>query len=127
MNRHAAPLVTGFALACVVVFIVLAITGYQPQAFVGAGFIPARFDHDLVAPPGTLLPFFLTPLSSAFLHAGVLHIAFNLAVLLFLGRQLEGPLGTKAMAVLLVVGAYAAALAQWAADPGSTVPMVGAS
>lgn len=127
MRQQNAPLVTGFALACVVVFVLLAITGAEPQAFIRAGFIPARFGSELIAPPGTLLPFFLTPLSSAFLHGGVLHLVFNLLVLLFIGRQLEVPLGAKAMAVLLVLGAYAGAFAQFLADPQSTVPMIGAS
>ncbi len=127
MNPHQAPLTTGFALACVAVFVILAITGFQQQAFVGAGFIPARFDAELIVPPGTLLPFFLTPLSSAFLHGGVLHLAFNLVVLLYIGRQLEAPLGSAATAVLLVFGAYAGAFAQWLAEPQSTVVMVGAS
>lgn len=127
MNRQPAPLTTGFALLCVVVFVILAITGCQHQAFVGAGFIPARFGADLIAPPGTMLPVALTPLSSAFLHSGVLHLVFNMAVLLFIGRQLEAPLGSAATAVLLVAGAYAGAFAQWLADPGSTAIVVGAS
>lgn len=127
MQQHQAPLVTGFALACVVLFVLIAVTGYQYQAFVGAGFIPARFGAELVAPPGTMLPFVLTPLSSAFLHSGVLHLAFNMVVLLYIGRQLEAPLGSAAMAVLLVAGAYAGAFAQWLADPASTVALVGAS
>ncbi|WP_447761476.1 rhomboid family intramembrane serine protease [Sphingopyxis panaciterrae] len=127
MSRQNAPVVTGFALACVLLFVILSITGYQPQAFVGAGFIPARFGSELIAPPGTMLPFFLTPLSSAFLHGGVLHLAFNMMVLLFLGRQLEAPFGSGPMALLLVVGAYAGSFAQWAADPASTTIVVGAS
>src|SRR3546814_9143794 len=74
-----------------------------------------------------MVPFVLTPLSSALLHGGVLHIVFNMLVLLFVGRQLEAPLGTKAMAVLLLAGAYGGALAQYLADPASAVPMIGAS
>ncbi|HEV2599048.1 rhomboid family intramembrane serine protease [Sphingopyxis sp.] len=127
MKPQDAPLVTGYALACVALFVILSITGYEPQAFIGAGFIPARFGAELIAPPGTVLPFFLTPLSSAFLHGGVMHLVFNLFVLLFVGRQLEAPLGAKVMAVLLVAGAYAGAFAQFLADPQSRVPMIGAS
>lgn len=127
MKPQHAPVVTGFAVACVALFIVLSITGYEQQAFIGAGFIPARFGAELIAPPGTMLPFFLTPLSSAFLHGGVLHLAFNMMVLLFLGRQLEAPLGSGPMAVLLALGAYAGSFAQWAADPASTTVVVGAS
>src|SRR3546814_7447817 len=60
-----------------------------------AGFIPSRVGSELVLPPGAMVPFVLTPLSSALLHGGVLHIVFNMLVLLFVGRQLEAPLGTK--------------------------------
>jgi membrane associated rhomboid family serine protease len=127
MKPHEAPLVTGYALVCVIVFVLLSITGFQVDAIVRAGFIPARFGSELILPPGTRVPFILTPLSSALLHGGVLHIVFNVIVLLFIGRQLEAPLGSKAMAVLLLAGAYGGALAQFLADPQSAVPMIGAS
>lgn len=127
MKPHEAPLVTGYALVCVIVFVLLWITGFQVDAIVRAGFIPARFGNELILPPGTMVPFVLTPLTSALLHGGVLHIVFNVIVLLFIGRQLEAPLGSKAMAVLLLVGAYGGALAQFLADPQSAVPMIGAS
>ncbi|MBA4752951.1 MAG: rhomboid family intramembrane serine protease [Sphingopyxis sp.] len=127
MKPHEAPLVTGYALVCVIVFVLLWITGFQVDAIVRAGFIPARFGNELILPPGTMVPFVLTPLTSALLHGGVLHIVFNVIVLLFIGRQLEAPLGSKAMAVLLLAGAYGGALAQFLADPQSAVPMIGAS
>ena len=127
MKPHDAPLVTGYALVCVIVFTLLWITGFQVDAIVRAGFIPARFGNELILPPGAMVPFILTPLSSALLHGGVLHIVFNVIVLLFIGRQLEAPLGAKAMAVLLLAGAYGGALAQFLADPQSAVPMIGAS
>lgn len=127
MKPHDAPLVTAYALACVVIFVLLWVTGYQLDVIMRAGFIPARFGSELVAPPGTMVPAALTPLTSAFLHGGWLHLIFNMIMLLFIGRQLEAPLGAKAMAVLLVVGAYAGAFAQYLADPASSMPMIGAS
>ena len=127
MKPQDAPLVTGYALACVVVFVLLWVTGYQFDVIVRAGFIPARFGSELVAPPGTMVPAALTPLTSAFLHGGWLHLIFNMIMLLFIGRQLEAPLGAKAMGVLLVAGAYVGAFAQYLADPASSVPMIGAS
>lgn len=127
MKPQDAPLVTGYALACVILFVLLQITGFQGEAIVRAGFVPARFGTELILPPGAMVPFVLTPLSSTFLHGGWLHLIFNMVMLLFIGRQLEAPLGAKAMAVLLLVGAYAGALAQYLADPGSAVPMIGAS
>ncbi len=127
MKPHDAPLVTAYALACVVIFVLLWVTGYQLDVIMRAGFSPARFGSELVAPPGTMVPAALTPLTSAFLHGGWLHLIFNMIMLLFIGRQLEAPLGAKAMAVLLVVGAYAGAFAQYLADPASSMPMIGAS
>ena len=127
MKPQDAPLVTGYALLCVVLFILLWITGYQVDAIVRAGFVPGRFGADLILPPGAMVPFALTPLTSAFLHGGWLHLIFNMVMLLYIGRQLEAPLGSKAIAVLLLVGAYAGALAQFLADPQSAVPMIGAS
>lgn len=127
MKPQQAPLTTGYALACVLLFALLSITGWQGEAIVRAGFIPARFDADLILPPGTMVPFLLTPLSSAFLHGSIFHLIFNMVVLLFIGRQLEAPMGRGVMAVLLVAGAYAGAGAQWLADPHAAVPMIGAS
>lgn len=127
MNAARTPVVNGFALACVALFILIAVTGHEQQAFVGGGFIPGRFGSELIAAPGTMLPFIVTPLSSAFLHAGVLHLLLNMVILIFVGRQLEGPLGSSATAFLLVAGAYAGALAQWMSDPGSLVVLIGAS
>jgi membrane associated rhomboid family serine protease len=82
---------------------------------------------DLIAAPGTLVPTFLTPLTAAFLHADIFQLIFNLIIMLFIGRQLEPALGKAAMVVLLVVGTYAAAAAQWASDPASLAIGVGAS
>lgn len=127
MKPQEAPLVTGYALVCVVLFILLWVTGYQDEAIMRAGFVPARFGSELILPPGALVPFVLTPLTSAFLHGGWLHLIFNMVMLLFIGRQLEAPLGGKAIALLLLSGAYAGAFAQFLADPGSVIPMIGAS
>jgi membrane associated rhomboid family serine protease len=41
--------------------------------------------------------------------------------------QVERILGASGLVVLYVIGAYAAAAAQWAVDPMATVPVVGAS
>jgi membrane associated rhomboid family serine protease len=56
-----------------------------------------------------------------------MHIGFNMFMLLFCGRQVEHVLGWGGTLFLYGVGAYAACLAQWAIDPVSTNPMVGAS
>jgi membrane associated rhomboid family serine protease len=92
---------------------------------IGGGFIPARFGGDIELP--WMLPAFLTPLSSSLLHAGAMHLAFNMITFYYCGRQVEMTLGAKSLAVLYLVGAYGAAFAHYLNDPVSMVPMVGAS
>ncbi len=68
-----------------------------------------------------------TPLTATLLHAGIFHLLFNLLILLFCGRAVEGALGPVNLIILYVVGAYVAAVAQFAVDPLSAYPMIGAS
>lgn len=108
-------------------FVLLYLTGQVDNAAILAGFIPARIgEPDLLA--GMLaVPAWLTPLSCTLVHAGWLHIGFNMLMLVFCGRQVEQVLQKGALLTLYVVGAFGAAAAQWAINPASTGPMVGAS
>ena len=87
------------------------------------GFIPVRLDGGTW--PG--LPVWLTPLSATLLHGGFIHLLFNFIFLLICGRAVEPILGPKNLAALYLIGAYAAAAAQWAAAPATQGPMIGAS
>jgi membrane associated rhomboid family serine protease len=94
-------------------------------AAVLAGFIPARATG-VASAPGAV-PFALTPLTATLVHAGFVHLAFNMLMLGFCGRMVEAALGRWGIVLLYVLGAYAAAAAQFAIDPASQAPMVGAS
>ena len=123
--KTAAPRATvALAAATGAAFILLsaALRGTVGEAV--GGFIPARLSGLVV--PGAL-PVWLTPLSATLLHASLLHLAFNLLLLVFCGREDEVALGPAGLLVLYGVGAYAAAGAQYLAFPHSAVPMVGAS
>ena len=61
------------------------------------------------------------------MHAGALHIGFNLLIFVYCGIAVERILGRGGLITLFVVGAYAAALAQWLPDRMGVVPMIGAS
>jgi len=89
------------------------------------GFIPARLTGAQVDWPA--LPAILTPLSATLVHSGLVHLGFNMLILLWCGAAVERVLGRTGLIVLYLFGAYASALAQWFVDPASTVPMVGAS
>ncbi|MGN6057221.1 MAG: rhomboid family intramembrane serine protease [Sphingomicrobium sp.] len=89
------------------------------------GFIPARFSG--LVNVVHAVPTFLTPLTATLVHSGLVHLGFNLLVFLWCGAQVERVLGRTGLIMLYVVGAYASALLQWAANPMTIVPMVGAS
>ena len=94
-------------------------------AAVWGGFIPARAEG--VAGDHVLAPLFLTPLTATLVHAGLMHLAFNLLMHLFCGRAVETIIGGRQLVILYVAGAYSAAAAHWAVNPLETTPMVGAS
>ena len=106
-------------------WLIAAVTLSSDQAALALGFIPGRIGGPPV--PWAALPVFLTPLSATLVHAGLIHLGFNLLVFIWCGQAVERVLGRTGLVVLYVIGAYAAAAGQWAADPVSVVPMVGAS
>jgi membrane associated rhomboid family serine protease len=108
-----------------VAFFVLWAGGWLDYAALAAGFVPARATG-LLNVAGAA-PVWLTPLTATLIHAGLLHLAFNMLMFLFVGRFVESVVGGGASLVLYIVGAYAAALLHWSIDPAQTVPMVGAS
>jgi membrane associated rhomboid family serine protease len=89
------------------------------------GFIPARLSGAIDVP--SVLPAVLTPLSATITHGGALHLLINMVMLAWCGTWVERGLGARALLILYGLGAYAAALAQWAVEPNSVVPMIGAS
>jgi membrane associated rhomboid family serine protease len=66
-------------------------------------------------------------LSSMFLHGGWLHLIGNMWFLWIFGNNVEDAMGHVRFVVFYLLCGVAAALAQVAADPDSTIPMVGAS
>jgi len=108
-----------------VAWILTALAGYADQAAYALGFIPLR----VTMPVGgfAAVPAALTPLTATLVHSGLIHLGFNLLMLVWCGAQVERVLGANGTVTLYIVGAYAAAAAQWALDPTGTTPMIGAS
>lgn len=113
------------AIVTALVSIGLMATGWLDQAAVALGFIPARISGLLDIPRA--IPALLTPFSATLVHGGWLHLALNLVMLVWVGRQVERILGASSLILAYLIGAVAAAAAQWVADPAAAVPMVGAS
>ena len=114
----------GVALVTFAAWAIVALLGAGEWAAIWGGFIPARLAY---GGDGMLAPFWLTPLTATLVHAGIVHLAFNLLILVFCGRPVESVLGPIGFAILYLLGAYAAAGAQYWLNPLSPAPMVGAS
>ena len=106
-------------------WIVLAVVMSAPTAALSLGFIPARFSG--IETNFAAVPAFLTPLSATLVHAGFIHLFFNLLMLLWCGAATERVLGGAGLILIYIAGAFAAAVAQWLVDPMSVMPMIGAS
>jgi membrane associated rhomboid family serine protease len=68
-----------------------------------------------------------TWLTSTFLHGGLMHLVGNMVFLFILGVAVEAPLGAGWFLALYLVSGVAGNAMQYAMDPSSTVPNVGAS
>ena len=68
-----------------------------------------------------------TPLTSMFMHGGWFHILGNMWFLWIFGDNVEDAMGRVRYVIFYVLCGLAAAAAQVATDPASTIPMVGAS
>ena len=115
---------TGIAAVTTIVSLVVMASGGVDSAALTMGFVPARVGGLLIE---GAVPVLLTPLSATLIHAGLLHLGMNLLMLVFLGSQVERVVGGWALAFAYIVGAYVAVAAQYLVDPGTTMPMIGAS
>lgn len=69
----------------------------------------------------------MSMVTSMFMHAGFLHLAGNMLFLHVFGDNLEEQMGPVRYLLFYLACGVAAALAQIAGEPNSTIPMVGAS
>ncbi|MDA0306915.1 MAG: rhomboid family intramembrane serine protease [Proteobacteria bacterium] len=117
-------------VACVLVFTFqLTLSGEEEQIFVfGFGAIPAVV-FGLTELPATIaqVPAALTLVTSMFLHGGFMHLLGNMLFLWVLGDNVEDAMGHKRFLIFYLLAGVIAALAHAITEPGSQVPMVGAS
>lgn len=108
----------------IVAWLVAELLGVSDWVALRGGFVPGRVTGPTVI---GVLPVWLTPLTATLIHAGIIHLGFNMLMLGYCGRFVEYPLGATGVVILYVGGAYAAALFQYCAGPMVLIPMVGAS
>ncbi|MBN2751729.1 MAG: rhomboid family intramembrane serine protease [Rhodospirillaceae bacterium] len=82
---------------------------------------------DSLPPEYRAIPAWASPLTSMFLHGGLLHLGGNMLFLWIFGNNVEESMGRFRYLVFYALSGYAAALFQAVLDVHSTVPMIGAS
>ena len=91
------------------------------------GAIPVSLLKFLDPFPNDGLPFWITPVTSVFLHGGVMHLAGNMLFLWIFGNNIEDRIGRVRFILFYFICGTAATLAHALADPHSIQPLVGAS
>ena len=125
------PIVTWFIIgACFLVFLWQSSLGAKAGeiALYQYGMIPARlFGMAKLRSHLVPIPASATVLTSMFLHGGWLHLGLNMLFLWVFGGKVEDSMGHSRFLAFYLLCGVAAAVAQAVMNPGSTLPMVGAS
>ncbi|MCC7156450.1 MAG: rhomboid family intramembrane serine protease [Bryobacterales bacterium] len=93
----------------------ISLSRYESNFLVGQfGFVPDHFSA-------------VSLITSMFMHGGWMHIIGNMLFLWVFGDNIEDILGKPLFVVFYLACGIIAALTQYAIDPDSTIPMIGAS
>lgn len=126
------PYVTiGIMIACVIGYVaqhlLLSDTG-TTQAAYALGLVPAVLTGREILPPEIhVIPAWGTVFTSMFMHAGFWHLAGNMLYLWIFGNNIEDAMGHGRFLVFYLLCGVGAVFAQVLPNPGSIIPMVGAS
>jgi len=91
------------------------------------GLVPREFLRELSDPGATSQIVWFTPISSMFLHGGLLHLAINLLYLWIFGAELESWLGGARFLALYFACGLAASGFEIASNPHAYLATIGAS
>ncbi len=91
------------------------------------GLVPREFLREIADPGATRQVVWFTPISSMFIHGGLIHLASNLLYLWVFGAELEDWLGGRRFLAFYLACGLAASGLQIASNPDSYVATIGAS
>jgi len=92
--------------------------GFIPAVLLGGASLPAEL---------AVIPAGMTLFTSMFLHGGFMHLAGNMLYLWVFGNNIEDVCGHGRFILFYLLCGLAAAFAQALPNPGSEIPMIGAS
>lgn len=117
--RRSVPVVT-YALIAINIMVFL-LELQEGEGFIRKwAFIPARFSGDPASDAATLF-------SAMFMHGGWLHLGGNMLYLWIFGDNVEDRFGSVRYLLFYIAAGLAASFAQYAVNPASSIPNVGAS
>ncbi|MBL8847146.1 MAG: rhomboid family intramembrane serine protease [Hyphomicrobium zavarzinii] len=117
--RRSVPMVT-YALIAINILVFL-LELQEGEGFIRKwAFIPARFSGDPASDAATLF-------SAMFMHGGWLHLGGNMLYLWIFGDNVEDRFGSVRYLLFYIAAGLAASFAQYAVNPASSIPNVGAS
>ena len=87
--------------------------------------VPREYTTGTDLPPGIPAPFWITTLTSMFLHGGWMHLGGNMLYLWIFGDNLEKVMGHLRFLLFYLICGVAAAAAHILFNPNSVVPTVG--
>jgi membrane associated rhomboid family serine protease len=117
--RRATPVVTVALIAINLVIFFLELQAGN-EFIQNWAFIPARFSDDPAGDAPTLL-------SAMFMHGGWMHLGGNMLYLWIFGDNVEDRFGPVRYLLFYLACGLAATFAQYAVNPASAIPNVGAS
>ncbi len=114
------------ANAVIFVFLAAAPQGAE-SAVLRFGAVPYDIVHLRPAGEAAGVPALLTLLTSMFLHGGLFHLLGNMLYLWIFGNNIEDRLGPARFVLFYLACGVAASLTHVLVQPGSRVPVIGAS
>ena len=110
----------------IVIFFYEISLGPQFESFLNTYGAKPMYILNMAAPPGLPSPY-LTIFSSMFLHGGFFLVACNMLYLWIFGNNIEDSMGHSRFIVFYLISGIVAVYIFAFMNPGSTIPMVGAS
>jgi len=118
------PYVTaGILIACVLTYLGQQV--FLPEETVGL--VPAVITGGAASPGSAVFPAWATAVTYMFVHVGFWHLAGNMLFLWIFGNNIEEAMGHTRYFIFYVACGIVAAFSQVLPNPGSVIPIVGAS
>ncbi len=117
------PYVTYVLMAINIVVFLIGLAAFQTDQQLGQFY----YDYAMIPARISAGENYAAILTSTFLHGGFMHLAGNMLFLWIFGDNMEDKMGHVPFLIFYLICGLVASLAQYAVEPSSQIPVVGAS